>query len=838
MDTVHLRQGLILLAVALTMAGREGGKLKPPWPAKARVDLHGDPLPAGAVARLGTVRFGHAGAVRAVAFSDDGKLLAASSDARNMVVLWDRATGRKLREIPVTSVLPPTHLRFSSNGKQLYASWYGQSMELHAWDVATGAVARDLPRPPKGALLLADSPNTREFILLHNKNEIVRWDVEKGKERGRYPTLRGHSDAVAVMGERLLVAHFDGQSVGMWDAAQKKQLWSVQATRETNYPGLPMAYSADGKLFAVEAQPRVISVYRSITGKVVQRLKGDVGKIYYSLCISPDARHVAGSNWDGSLRLWDLATGRQPVKVPAVQGWVTHVFFAPDAKTFATGGPNNAHAVLVWETATGKPIDSFPGHSSPVSAVAFSPDGRKAATSSWIRDDPVVRLWGSQTGRLLRAFEAPNVGGVSAVAFSPDGRLLAGCRWSGENQVRIWDAGTGRQRYALAGHDAGCTCVAFSPDGKRLASGDAYHNRMGQYEGRVCIWDTETGKRLREIRGTRGAIQRVLFTCDGRHVLVAADGVHVYDSETGQPASESFQVKCRVWDLALSADGRLLATADGRGQVRLWELATRREVPLGMPAATGYAVDLTPDGRTLVVGGPEGAVVLFHWPSGQTVGRLAAGGGNIARVVLSPDARLLATPVSVESSALVWDVAGLVQRPLPAVARPAEADLRRWWAELRDDKPGVAYRAVWRFVAAPAQALPFLAATLRPVKVADQAAVARLIDDLDSPQFPVREKASRELERLDEAVVEALRKAKRGKLSAEQMRRIDRLLARLAGPVPDPESLRASRAVAVLEQIGSSGARKVLTPLAAGAAGARQTREAKAALERLDRAAR
>src|SRR5262245_30125532 len=83
-----------------------GWALEPPTearPAKDRVDLHGDPLPQGAVARLGTVRFRHPGAVHAVAFSTDGKLLAASSDDQNMVVIWDRATGRKLRVIPVGS---------------------------------------------------------------------------------------------------------------------------------------------------------------------------------------------------------------------------------------------------------------------------------------------------------------------------------------------------------------------------------------------------------------------------------------------------------------------------------------------------------------------------------------------------------------------------------------------------------------------------------------------------------------------------------------------------------------------------------------------------------------
>jgi WD40 repeat protein len=835
MGAIRLVGWGIVIALAFVVPGRCQEPPREPQKGKVRVDFYGDPLPEGAIARLGTVRFRCAGAVHAVAFSGDGKLLAASSDGENMVVLRDRVTGRKLREIPVGGRgNPPTHLRFSSDGKRLYSS-------MGLWDVETGAVARDLPRLPAGARLVGYSPDGREVILLQQK-EIVRWDVEKGREVGRYPNPEtGYLNTAALVGERLLVPQFDGQAVILWDAAQKKQLWSVKTTREKNYPGLPRAFSADGKLFAVEAPPRVISVYESVTGKLVRRLETDVEKIYWSCSISPDARTVTASCWDGSLRLFDLESGRQRVKIPAIEGWCTTAFFAPDSKAFATGGPNNPHAVLLWETATGKRIDPFPRHTSPLSSVSFSPDGRMAATCSSLRGDPVVRLWDPQTGRLLRSLDASNAGGVSDVAFSPDGRTLASCDWSGEKKVRIWDVRTGRERHALAGHEGGCTRVAFSPDGKRLASGDAYYNRKGQQEGRLCIWDAEAGKLLREVRGTRGAIQQVAFTGDGRHVLAAANGIHVYDADTGQLVGEPFLAPTRIWSTAPSINGRLLATTDGFHPVRLWELASRREIPLAVPGGNGYGVTLSPDGHTLAV--TTGSlqcknVVLFHWPSGQTVGRVSIDGGVRFRAFFTPDGRRLAVLPDVESSALIWDVAGMVKRPLAAAARPAAADLRQWWASLRDDNPAEAYKAVWRFAAVPEHAVPFLAEVLRPSEAQGPGAatIARWINDLDSSEFRVREKASRELERAGVSAVDALRKARKGDVSLEQKRRIDQLLAALDGPIPGPEQLRAIRAVAALEQIGNPEARKVLGELAAGGAGARLTREARAALERLKRA--
>jgi hypothetical protein len=150
----------------------------------------------------------------------------------------------------------------------------------------------------------------------------------------------------------------------------------------------------------------------------------------------------------------------------------------------------------------------------------------------------------------------------------------------------------------------------------------------------------------------------------------------------------------------------------------------------------------------------------------------------------------------------------------------------------------VAYAAVWRFAAAPAQAVPFLAEALRAVKAPTLAAVQRLIADLDNDEFKVRERATEELARHGDFVVDALKKAKSGDITLEQRRRIERLLEQLTGPAGGRERWRATRAVAALEQIGDAAARKVLADLAGGAADNGITREAKAAVERLKRSAK
>jgi hypothetical protein len=126
-----------------------------------------------------------------------------------------------------------------------------------------------------------------------------------------------------------------------------------------------------------------------------------------------------------------------------------------------------------------------------------------------------------------------------------------------------------------------------------------------------------------------------------------------------------------------------------------------------------------------------------------------------------------------------------------------------------------------------------LKAHLRPAPKADSQHLARLVDDLNSDRFPVRERATTELEELAESAEPALQKTLFGKPTPEVRRRVQQLLERLKGPVPPGRRLQAFRAVEVLEHIDTPEAQQILEALAKGAPEARLTQEAKASLERL-----
>jgi hypothetical protein len=204
---------------------------------------------------------------------------------------------------------------------------------------------------------------------------------------------------------------------------------------------------------------------------------------------------------------------------------------------------------------------------------------------------------------------------------------------------------------------------------------------------------------------------------------------------------------------------------------------------------------------------------------------------NVRSLAFAPDGTKLASGL-LNSSVLVWDAALLARLPAPAANDRSAEELDRCWADLASEDAARADESIGELAASPGQAVVLLKARLQPAQAAAAERVRRLIADLDSEEFAVRETASRELGQLGDQAGPALRRALAANPSVELRRRLEPLLESLH-TLRSPEAMRQVRAVQVLEFVSTPEARQVLEVLAKGAPGARLTNEATASLERL-----
>jgi WD40 repeat protein/uncharacterized caspase-like protein len=549
--------------------------------------------------RLLRTMIGHAQSVYAVAFSIDGTRVISSGKDKT-VKEWDASTGNLVRSVTMQS--PAKDFWTTAISPDLRTILSGQSMDgkrsgMEQWEISTGQLLRKFPSDAWFVTSVAystDGSRAASSYLSEESGIIQVWDLSSGRLLGAVKEQGGQHltpklVALSPNGALLVsgspedwgpIIH-SARSATLSEATTGRKLFSLNGLLGGIWAA---AFSPDGhQLATVDNDGATLRLWQADTGGLLNVFpqSGNQG----ALAFSPDGTSVAFSN-DGNIKLLDVKSGQlirtfgskqefsygntsayrsggtqivtsgsrlriwdgqtlqslAQLAVPELEAKMKAV--APDGKN-AFWILKDGKTVVMTDMATGRARVTFRG-SNEISSIAVSPDGTRMAFGSGF--EKTVMLWDTVTGKLLRKMShASSSVGVNSIAFSPDGaRILSGASF---DDMRLWEAGSGRLVRSFPTGSVQTLSVAFSPDGLQAFS--------GEYNGSIKQWDIAGGRLLRTYLGHSD----------------------------------------QVWHLTVSHDGAYMLSSGVDNQVRLWRVANGQQLQIIMPGSTTTSMSFSADGK-------------------------------------------------------------------------------------------------------------------------------------------------------------------------------------------------------------------------------------------------
>jgi WD40 repeat protein len=315
--------------------------------------------------------------------------------------------------------------------------------EVRTFSFGSAAVCTDLAISPDGKqILVADA-----FAYGNALGTVRSWDAETGKLLFKLEKHDSHVTQLLFSGDgKRIVTGSLNKAVKVWDAATGKLLDSLVGH---DAEVVSVAMSPDGKHIVSSSGPRLgladhnrreLHLWDAATGKLLRSL--EIEKTVNSVVISPDGKRIAGNSADGTIILWDLATGKKLHTLAGPDGRVFGVRYSPDGKwimsaTEADYSKGAADASLIeWDAETGKRLRTLQGPKGWLPPFVYSPDGKQIASGA--RDESLL-LWDAQTARVIAVGKQPRSEGVRRIAFGPDGDWLV--EGNGSDHATVWAVG-------------------------------------------------------------------------------------------------------------------------------------------------------------------------------------------------------------------------------------------------------------------------------------------------------------------------------------------------------------------------------------------------------------
>ncbi|HEX8729146.1 MAG TPA: AAA family ATPase [Ktedonobacterales bacterium] len=396
---------------------------------------------------------------------------------------------------------------------------------------------------------------------------------------------------------------------------------------------LGCALNTDGTLALSASYDKTLRLWEVASGRELRRLEGHTGPVW-GCALSTDGALALSASSDKTLRLWEVASGRELQRLEGHTDMVAGCALSADGRLALSASWDKT--LRLWEVASGRELRRLEGHTDRVLGCALNTDGTLALSASY---DNMLRLWEVASGRELRRFEG-HTSAVYGCALSTDGALALSA--SSDTMLRVWEVASGRELQRLEGHTSAVDDCALSADGRLALS--------ASWDKTLRLWEVASGKELRRLEGHTSEVRGCALSADGALALSASydTTLRVWEVASGKELRRLEGHTRAVLGCALSADGALALSASDDYTLRLWEVASGREVVRWFSEASLYCCAFSPPGWRVMAGDLKGAVHVLS-VLGLDDHRMSIASTSMSQPPATP-----ATPAKLEGGRRWW----------------------------------------------------------------------------------------------------------------------------------------------------------------------------------------
>jgi WD40 repeat protein len=558
---------------------------------------------------------------------------------------------------------------FSPNGRFLAAG--GGDGKVRIWDANGPRLLRTLTNHTGYVASVAFSPANRDWIASAGADNRLRlWDWQAAREIQSWPSAIGkdyglaHAIAFSPDGRRLAApgTEASGEAI-VHDLDSGGTAFTLGAHEEG---ARNAAFSPDGRWLVTGSGQGVVTLWNADTGEKEKQL-GDKGAPIGGLAFASHPLRVVAVQFNGLIRIWDMATRQEPITYSIQEAQPTvGLAVHPSGSRLVTGGLDRL--VTHSDPFTGQQVLVFRELKSGCYSLAFSPDGNRLAAAS--RDGSVF-IWDARPldGSEERSFRTMQFSPEELRGFdiAPNGRTIAigGQTWTGTRgraSVELWSIPGFERLHELPGHGIVIFSLGYDPTGRFLASAGDEPVRPGR--AKLKVWDVETKQEAFALEPfqTDERIFSSVFSPDGRWLVGGGNArkLRVWSASTGRTNGTLGGHLNEITKLALSPDGKLLASIGNDDVVKLWD-GTRLDQPQPNPrrfhGLCGGFTDLlafSPDSHRLAIVTSDDAMTIHRLDQAAEALELLASGHRPLALAFSPDGRWIASG-GVDCTVRLWD---------------------------------------------------------------------------------------------------------------------------------------------------------------------------------------